>query len=74
MKNRNIQVHIPVRKIVLHNSLKKPSKIKLIHFTVERFFEWLKNRYRGLRIHYARNSDNYLEFMYLTSILKYGEI
>ena len=75
MEKRNIQVHIPVRKnSIARRPKKRKSKIKSVRFVVEQFFGWLKGRYRGIATRYARNSDNYLGFVYLATILIYWRV
>ena len=75
LENRNIQVHIPVRKnSIARRPKKRKSKIKSVCFVVEQFFGWLKKRYRGIGTRYARNSDNYLGFVYLATILIYWRV
>ena len=43
-------------------------------FVVERFFAWLKNGFHRTRIRYEKNCDNYLGFVYLTSIMMYWRV
>ena len=42
-----------------------------VRFVVERFFSWLKSGFHRTVIRYERSCDNYLGFVYLTSILIY---
>ena len=64
-----------LEKTALHVGQKKrKSKIKSVRFVVEQFFGWLKGRYRGIGARYARNSDNYLGFVYLATILIYWRV
>ena len=60
-------------KIILQNDTQNNSynNYNKIRFVVERFFAWLKNGFHRTRIRYEKNCDNYLEFVYLASIMMY---
>jgi len=43
-------------------------------YVVERFFAWLKNGFRRIRIRYERIAENYLAFVNIASIMMYWRV
>ena len=43
-------------------------------YVVERFFAWLKNGFHRTRIRYEKNTQNYLAFVIISSIMTYWRV
>lgn len=72
LRNHSIACCIPYKsnsKFILKN--KDYKHYNKTRFVVERFFALLKNGFHRTRIRYEKRCDNYLEFIYLASIMMY---
>ena len=73
--DRNIACCIPYKinskSILQNNDCRHYSKTR---FVVERFFAWLKNGFHRTRIRYEKNTQNYLAFVIISSIMMYWRV
>jgi transposase len=75
LKNRNMLDCIPKRDSKTKcNGIAIQNKYNKTRFVVERFFAWLKNGFHRTAIRYEKNSENYLGFVCLASIMMYWRV
>ena len=74
LKNRNIRDCIPYRNFKTSIKKTNQNRYNKTRYVVERFFAWLKNGFHRTRIRYEMIADNYLGFVYLTSIMMYWRV